>query len=177
MVTEDAGGQTPRIVAILRFGETEHLQAIIDGRVRFCTPEYYRTHYESGFGDADESCSASYRSSRATWEPVILIAGHRIPAKDLIAFTLRGTGEPDRYIQSWVILSIPSDSRELEALKSDLRRAREEFGDDYLCIPHTDIDRYAQCIGESWGTEVRPRIVRYSEDRREWNRLPHFRPA
>lgn len=68
-----------------------------------------------------------------------------------------------------MILSIPADASGVQAMKEDLKRARQSFGADYLLLPYSDINAYAKDIGEAWGAQVCPRIVRYSADRRDWS--------
>ena len=157
-----------RVAAIVRFGRREHLEQLLEGKIRWVPPEYYRMRYEHPTGDLDESCSASYRRVRASWKPVLTVDGHEIPADDMISLTLRGKGHPDRYLHCWSIIALPEDPDQLACLKDDLTRIRLEFGCDYLSMPHTNIEEYLVRIALKSPGEVSASIVRYTGRREEW---------
>jgi len=168
MTEEGVKERVQRVAVLIRWGDESHLGRLLHGEIRLVPPEFYRRKFEHASGDVNESCSWSYRRDRDPFPPKIVIAGREVPGKDLTAFTLRGTGERDRYLHCWSIISIPEDSQQLDLMRSDLARLREEFGSSYLAMPHTQIDAFAALLSERLGVQVDPRIVTYSADLRDW---------
>lgn len=157
-----------QVIAIVRFGKRTHLDKLLHGEVRWVPPEYYRMKYEHPSGDLDESCSMSYRRERKAWSPVLEVDGHRIPAEDMIALTLRGEGKADRYLHCWSAIDLPEDEEQLSSMKANLRQLQDEFGPDYILIPHTSVDEYRARLVSSAPGELDSGIVRYTDSREFW---------
>ena len=80
-----------RIVALIKWGKTENLESLLSGSLHLNPPEYFRMNPGKAFGDTNESCGYSYRSSRDVKPPKLIIAGKEVDGVTSIT-AVRGDG-------------------------------------------------------------------------------------
>ena len=158
-----------RIAALIKWGETEHLKSLLSGSLHLNPPEYFRMNPGRAFGDRDESCGYSYRSSRDAKPPKLIIAGKEVDG--VTSITAVWGGGANYYLHCWSALTIPRDTEELASLKRDVQLMRDEFGPAYVVLPANSIRTFLERIMQSDREKPICDLVDYRPDRNLWGPL------
>ena len=121
------------------------------------------------FGDRDESCIYTYRGSRDTELPKLIIAGKEVDG--VTSITAARDDGANYYLHCWSTLTIPRDSEELASLKRDFRLMRDEFGPAYVVLSANSIRTFLERIMQSDGEKPICDLVDYTPNRNLWGPL------
>jgi len=164
-----ANTRAGRIGILIKWGKLKHLEALLNGILHLNTPEFYRMRPADAFGDPNESCGYSYRNTRDRTPPTLMIDGREID--EFVDLTVFNGPARESYLHCWTALTLPADSNELEIMKRDFLRMRDEFGPDYVSLPADRIDQFIQSVAEADALSPIGRRVTYSKEPKDWNSL------
>lgn len=145
------------------FRNEEYLDSLINGKLYFNTPEYYRLSGNEGISDKNESCSISFRKSRNDKGIKITFGGNEIPG--ITAFTMYSDESEEKWLHCWTALHFPNNnSQSIYQLVNDINRMRKEFGSQYVFVQNDCYESFVQQLNELSGNKISHGHVSYSDD-------------
>jgi hypothetical protein len=150
------------------FHNPEYLELLLDGCVHCQTPEIYRRSSKEGQGDRNESCVMSWRQCRGDADIELHINGHHIPISDLEALTVQREGG-DSWLTCWFCLRLPELEQDVETLKADLARMKQEFGRHYAFVPAYHASAFLDRIKQHTDKPVWAQEVAYKDESIHWS--------
>ncbi len=149
------------------FKDRGKLDSMLNGLFYCNTPEYYRTSGHEGVSDVNESCNHAYRRDRND-EPVKLTL-NGIELEELTALTIHNNGIKDKYLHCWFAIRIPQNNKELDALTSNIKRMRKEFGNNYAFIKRNNLIALVNRLKQYTTEKIDFGNIKYSDDKMEWS--------
>lgn len=154
------------IIKFFRKESNEYLDQLISGLFHCQTPEVYRNSELEGVSDRVESCVMSYRSHRNDHPIEIEISGHKITG--IIDATIHNGGQTDSWLHCWMSLRLPENETSLRSLQEDIKRMKENFGENFVFVPSGNIEELCRRILKASKKPLSCKEVAYDEDHNRW---------
>ncbi|MFC2974352.1 hypothetical protein ACFOJE_19340 [Azotobacter bryophylli] len=152
------------------FHNPEFMEKLLSGFMHCQTPEVYRLAAQEGRGDKFESCVMSWRKDRgdAAGGIEFTINDHLIPANDLHSITLQDQ-DGDSWLSCWFTLRLPEKEADLERLKQDLTRLKQEFGKHFVFIPAPSTRTFLERLKAASPKPMWAQEITYEENSVLWS--------
>lgn len=148
------------------FWSEDYLDKLIAGFFHCQPPELYRRSNREGVSDLHESCSFAWREERGDSPINVLINGHQI--EGMRALTVHVEKPAESWLSCWALLRCPADKIELESLKADIGRMKQEFGPHVAFIHAEKIQPFLLMLKQYSPHSMWAEIVSYSDNYLDW---------
>lgn len=162
-------------IGIIKFFQSDkeyYLDKLLSGLIHCQTPEVYRLSDMEGVSDYFESCVHSYRHDRGDKNMILEIkennSGEEFKITDILSLTIHQSEQKDSWLSCWMLLRIPEDEIELEDLKSDIKKMKDNFGNSFVFLPFNNVGEFFKRIEKSTTKKFTHCEVVYDGNRNNW---------